>query len=77
MSGETAESLEKDVDSQSKDEGILSDSAQQPWLDVLNVRGESEPRRDLSIVEQFHAGPVPRSKQGLRNRTELGAGAGL
>ena len=65
--------LEHHVDSHAKDVGLIRDSAQQPWLDVLNVRGDIEPRRDLNLVEQFHAGPVTRSKQGLRHRTEFGA----
>ena len=65
--------LEHHVDSHAKDVGLIRDSAQQPWLDVLNVRGDIEPRRDLNLVEQFHAGPVSRSKQGLRNRNEPGA----
>ena len=65
--------LEHHVGSPSKDEGFISNCAKTRF-DVLDVRGEIEPRRDLKIVEQLHAGSVAWSKQGPRNRTGLAAG---
>lgn len=45
-----------------------------PWLDILNVGRDREPRRHLDVVKRFHPGAVVRVEYGAGDDAELGAG---
>jgi len=77
VSEETAESLEDHVDSESSDVGVIGGDSAHPWLDILNIGSDREPRRHLEVVKCFHTGAVVRVEYGAGDDAELGAGANI